>query len=74
MTEERRKTQATNYAKSNKIHVFDNGNSFWWLRTPGDDNFSVTDVSFDGSFNYNGNSERYMKGGVRPAMWINVGE
>ena len=44
---------------------------WWWLRTPGCDQYTAAYVNNDGTVNFTGNNVRY-SGGVRPAMWIEI--
>jgi len=44
---------------------------WWWLRSPGNFNQCAAGVDVDGSIDYSGSIEEY-KGGVRPAVWINL--
>ena len=48
----------------------------WWLRTPGaKGGIDHSTISYDGSIGYNGSSQCVNHGrGVRPAMWIDLGE
>ena len=61
--------QATDYAIANGVLTFNSAN--WWLRTPGDSQFSAAYVYSEGvnSYGRSVDSERY---GVRPAMWIDL--
>ena len=45
---------------------------WWWTRTPGCDNYYVTDVRGDGSFNYIGSDADRDYLCVRPAIWIDL--
>ena len=45
--------------------------SMWWLRSPGEDNYSVTFVYDEGYVSVNGNYVRN-KDGIRPALWLNL--
>lgn len=45
--------------------------SLWWLRTPGDQRFSIADVDADGSIFFEGDDSSD-KCGVRPAMWLDL--
>ena len=46
----------------------------WLLRSPGVVQFCAACVSFDGSVGYYGSEVNYDCDGVRPALWINIGE
>ena len=67
-----RACKPTKYAVANKAYVNGaNGNCWWWLRSPGVDQYSnVTGVKSDGSFNYGGNAVVTHGNCVRPVMWI----
>ena len=50
---------------------------YWWLRSPGNDGFSITFIDFDGSivFYSDGLDAVFADsdgGGVRPAMWLKL--
>ena len=56
------------------------GTRAWWLRTMGENQYSVACVSFDGSINHRGspfylnNNTNWPHGsGVRPVIWVNIG-
>jgi len=69
-----REAQGTAYAVSQGLYVSPNGNSWWWLRSPGSSTRMIADVGRDGEVDEYGfvvaASIRY---GVRPAMWLNIG-
>ena len=44
---------------------------WWWLRTPGDNHDGYTTVYYEGFVNVVGSLDGY-KGGVRPALYINL--
>ena len=46
----------------------------WWLQSPGIYQNCAADVGIDGSVHYNGNYVNCGIDGVRPALWINLGE
>ena len=73
--DEARMATATDYAKEQGVYVSEeNGNSWWWLRTSGLNNKGAVCVYNDGSINDNGSSVNSSECGVRPAMWVNIGE
>lgn len=47
---------------------------WWWLRSPGDYQFFAAYVGFDGTTSCSGGPVNAVAGGVRPALWINLGE
>lgn len=66
-----RECVAARYAKNSGAKVNpDLGTSWWWLRSPGDDNRLAADVYYDGRINRTGASIYSRSGVVRPAMWI----
>lgn len=64
---------ATDYAKKKGAYTESgSGNSFWWLRSPGNSNYKAAVVRTDGSINHMG---YYIDRGdccVRPALWIDL--
>lgn len=71
-----RATLATKYAKNRGIDVTNNenewynGNSAYWLRTPGSDNSRAIVVEDNGNlFNYGENVTK-VEVGIRPCIWI----
>lgn len=71
-------TQGTNYAKSinaGSLTVGGNGwhegNSIFWLRTPGISLEKAMDILGDGSF-YKSDNVAHYDIGVRPAMWVKI--
>lgn len=70
-----RKATATDYAKEHGIYVsVENGNSWWWLRSPGDNDKSAACVQSVGFVSYRGSTCTASMRGVRPAMWVNIGK
>ncbi len=68
-----RKCKPTKYAIANGAYVnSDNGNCWWWLRSPGDYQSNAADVNYVGSFFYYGSGVNYDRSCVRPAMWISL--
>ncbi len=77
--DEARMISATGYAKGQGVYVTNINtsigvNSWWWLRTSGGNNKGAVYVYNSGSINNNGCSVNSIGYGVRPAMWVNVGE
>jgi hypothetical protein len=74
-----RQAQGTDYAKSKGLYVSNKksynstykGNSYWWLRSNGDQ-FDGGYVNYDGSFFFNTYTSYYSSLGVRPAFWIKL--
>ena len=68
-TDEARVASGTEYAKSMRLHVEDNGNSWWWLRSPGDDQNRAATVNDVGDVN---DFPVDFASGVRPACWVDI--
>ena len=65
--------QASETAKRNGAYVAGaTGNSWWWLRTPGNDPTLVAGVSVYGEIRDFGSSVDKQNRIVRPAFWINI--
>ncbi len=62
----------TDYAVANGASVSnDNGNCWWWLRSPGDfSNALIKFVSADGVIDFYGSYATTLNNAIRPAMWI----
>lgn len=70
-----RMAEATDYAKEQGIYVSGkNGNSWWWLRSLGRNNSDAAYVDIGGSVRNYGSYANDGESGVRPAMWVNIGE
>lgn len=67
-----RQCRATYFAKAQGAYISTKKNCWWWLRTPGYLGSSAACVSSTGLVNYNGTAVNYMRGSVRPAMWVNL--
>lgn len=61
----------TDYAEINGIFIGDDGNCWWWLRTPAFKASEVAVVCCDGSIGQS-YGDRIIEpiGGIRPAMWL----
>ena len=68
-----RKCQGTAYCYAQGAYKGNNGNCWWWLRSPGNNSGSAAIVSYDGSVYYLGINVSSGSGAVRPALWINLG-
>ena len=62
----------TAYAVSNGVNKDENGNCYWWLRSPGFNQYNAALVSIDGSIGEYGHGARYVHNAVRPALWIDL--
>lgn len=70
-----RKAEATDYAKDKGIFVSEeNGKSWWWMRSPGSDDLCASCMGNDGFVHGDGQMIEDRTCGVRPAMWVNIGE
>jgi len=73
-----RKIRKGEYSYSNKNNLNriadygSEGASWWWLRSPGLSSDDAACVSTDGSLYVDGDSVRYVTGGARPALWLNL--
>lgn len=72
-TQEERRAYATPYAKAAGVYV-DSETSWWWTRTPGGYQHFSTIVRTNGYIQYTGGYLCSKNGGVRPAMWVDLGE
>lgn len=70
-----RECEPTDYAVAEGAYVnSDNGNCWWWLRSPGLNHFRAASVVYFGyvlEFGYDVDYDDYA---VRPALWIDMGE
>lgn len=62
----------TEFAEINGTYKNDNGNCWWWLRSPGYDSCDAAIIDCDGEVRYRGNHVHYGNGAVRPALWIDI--
>ena len=68
-----RQCEPTQYAVANGAYIdSDNGNCWWWLRSPGNYQDNAAIVSFDGAVICYGYSVNNDTVAVRPALWINL--
>ena len=72
-SDEDRKCKATEYTIENGIFVNDDdGNCWWWLRSPGNDADRAACVNRLGAVDVYGYFVNSDTGGIRPALWINL--
>lgn len=62
----------TEYAKRHGIWVDDNGNSWWWLRSPGHDSNFAAHINNDGYMTTSGTYVGADHYGIRPALWMDI--
>ncbi|MBQ4513105.1 MAG: hypothetical protein II969_08930 [Anaerolineaceae bacterium] len=67
-----RQCEATAYAKANGAYVAENGNSWWWLRSPGRIGQTAAMVLNDGYITYPGYGVVDTVDVVRPAFWLDL--
>ena len=68
-----RQCKATEYAVAGGAYVnSDNGNCWWWLRSPGNDQDGAAGVDRDGDVIVYGNDVDIVNYAVRPALWIDL--
>ena len=71
-----RQAHGSEYAKNNGLYVSDEsaymGESFWWLRSPGDLPWYAGFVGYEGNVYYTKGNVYRTNFGVRPAFWINI--
>ncbi len=64
--------KATPHAKEKGAFVAGNGNSYWWLRSPGIISTYAAYVYTDGSVYEDGRNVDDAKGVVHPALWVKI--
>ena len=67
-----RECKPTDYAVPNGSWTNDSGNCWWWLRSPGNYQFSAAYVDNAGYVRSFGYDAYYDSGAVRPALWIDL--
>lgn len=68
-----RQCQGTEYCYAQGAKKANNGNCWWWLRSPGLHSYLAACVRVDGSVDLGGPGVSIGDGAVRPALWINLG-
>ena len=68
-----RQCQVTAYCYVQGAYKADNGNCWWWLRSPGVNSSHAAGVYSDGSVDEYGHYVNYDGYAVRPALWIDLG-
>ena len=62
----------SDYSKAQGTKVYDNGNCWWWLRTPARYQYTISTVYFNGGIDLAGGISPTDKHAVRPAMWVDL--
>lgn len=62
--------QPTAYAIAQGVFVDGASASWWWLRSPGHEQYDAARVGADGSLYYH--DVRDSSGAVRPAIWVDL--
>ena len=78
-SDEARKCAPTAYAKAQGAYTSDSyktasgaATCWWWLRSPGGNQYFAASVNYYGSVNYGGYAVNNDTAAVRPALWINL--
>ena len=67
-----REPRISDQYNSNRIATFNGTASWWWLRSPGFYTSQAAGVTISGPISMNGLNVNYDRGGVRPALWLNL--
>ena len=67
-----RQCQGTAYCYAQGADKANNGNCWWWLRSPGNNSNYAAFVDYDGCVYGSGYYVTYDENAVRPALWINL--
>ena len=62
----------TTYALRQNIYTNASGGCWWLMRTPGNAGNMVVSTNSDGTIDYQGGKVNATRGGVRPAMWLDI--
>lgn len=71
-SDEARKCGVTGYAQAHRVYLYENQNTWWWLRSPGAKQTTAGFIDGNGKIRVLGNNVDYGNGAVRPAMWIEL--
>ncbi len=87
LSTEDRVAKATSWAMKKRMYTNEEDVGWWWLRTPGESLRQAMTVDTYGNCYYHGDdvtfgadnpnsasANRYRKNGIRPAIWVDVGE
>lgn len=69
-----RSCKATAYAQAQGATIHENGNCWWWLRTPGNDQDNAAIVTPSGEISHHGDNVASKLDIVRPALWVKIHE
>ncbi len=69
-----RTCQGTTYCYAKGAYMADNGNCWWWLRSPGQFSHYAAFVHYVGYVRYDGYFDSSDDYAVRPALWIDIGQ
>ena len=72
-TDESRIAQPTAHTKGDGIKTNNEGSGYWWLRTHGDTGEKAVYVNAEGKIVNIGANTNIKYFGVRPAMWVTIG-
>ena len=72
INDEERKAKPTKYVEKARVRTNDEGYAWWWLRSPGLDGYCAAVVNRNGWLHRDGNIVYDSRGGVRPALWLNL--
>ena len=67
-----RQCQSTVHCNAQGVYNANNGNCWWWLRSPGEYDVDASYVDDDGTIDYSGENVDHSGGAVRPAIWIDI--
>ena len=71
---EERQLKPTKYAIANGAWTSNNGNGWWWLRSPGINQFKAAGVFYNGDLDNIGYYFLKSDDSVRPALRLNLGK
>lgn len=71
-SEKDRQCKATEYARAKYPFTIESKEASWWLRSPGENDYCMAFINYDGSVRYDGTLAICDFIGVRPAVWITV--
>lgn len=69
-----RQCEATAFAKENGAYIDGNGDSWWWLRSPGSNGHNAAIVLWVGYISHPGHGIVNPYNSVRPAFWLDLSD